>query len=83
MLTPEFPEFPGFDLSAFDIAVELSGLKTNDEIFESCKASPTAFENWFPVVEALKIRTPKTQTIPLSIELQRRRRGTYMPTFCG
>lgn len=64
------PEIPDLDLSAFDIAIDLSALRTTDEIYESCKESPTAFENWFPTVEALQVRSPKTQTIPLDIELQ-------------
>ena len=62
------PEIPGLDLSVFDIAVDLSALKTSDEIYESCKASPTAFENWFSTIEALQVRSPKTKTIPLGID---------------
>lgn len=53
---------------------EIPGLtflpRSHEDIYRDCKASPTAFNNWFHAVQALNVRAPKTDSIDLGIEIQ-------------
>lgn len=49
---------------------EQDGRDVVTRVMEECKASPTAFDNWFPSVVELGIRTPKTSILPISAALQ-------------
>jgi hypothetical protein len=65
------PEDKPFEIPAFDIMLDMAALPTSEEVYERCKASPTAFDNWFPIVEQLNIRTPKTKSLAMGPELQK------------
>jgi hypothetical protein len=64
------PEDKPYEIPSLDIMLDMATFPAAEEVYERCKASPTAFDNWFPAVEQLNIRTPKTQSLAMGPELQ-------------
>ncbi|MEG0869636.1 MAG: hypothetical protein RSG77_21725 [Hafnia sp.] len=61
-------EMPVIDFGALGAMMDASinaslSAMTEKDLYSDCKASPTAFENWFGTVEALGIRSPASIVI--------------------